>query len=303
VKRHALSLSCLFVAGTVLAQEAPRSDWTIRGRVAADKVVVQCHRGAGQLAPENTLEAFELGWTLGTWPEADLRTTRDGVIVTFHDGNFSRVVKDASPELKKKGVADLTWGELSALDVGEGRHVTTLEPVFERMKDHPERHLYLDIKNVDLPKLAAIVKSHGVEGQVVLASTNYALLRKWKALAPASGTLLWMGGTEEELRARLAELRETKFADVTQLQVHVRVKPKADVTQAEAFTLSDGFLIETGRELRAQNILYQSLPWGAADPAVYARLLDLGVMSFATDFPKQTLEAVRRYAATDGDKK
>jgi hypothetical protein len=54
--------------------------------------------------------------------------------------------------------------------------------------------------------------------------------------------------------------------------------------------------LETGRELRSRNILYQALPWGAADAKIYARLLDLGVMSFATDYPKQTLDAVRRYA-------
>lgn len=277
------------------AQEAARSEWTLRGRVPAGKVVVQSHRGAGHLAAENTLEAFELGWSLGTWPEADLRTTRDGVIVTFHDENFSRVVKDASPELKKKGAVDLTWEELSALDVGDGRRVTTLEPVFERMKGRPERHLYLDIKNVDLEKLAAKVKAHDVESQVVLASPKVAILRKWKSLAPASGTLLWMGGTEEDLRKRLTELRETDFAGVTQVQVHVRVKPKADPAAPDAFTLSDAFLIETGRELRSRDILYQSLPWGAADGKVYERLLDLGVMSFATDYPKQTMEAVRRY--------
>jgi glycerophosphoryl diester phosphodiesterase len=288
--KHVLLLAAL------VAQDPVRRDWTIKGHLDKDKVVVQAHRGAGHLAAENTLEAFELGWSLGVWPEADLRTTRDGVIVTFHDENFSRVVKDASPELKKKGAADLTWEELSALDVGDGRRVTTLEPVFERMKGHPERHLYLDIKNVDLEKLAAKVKSHEVESQVVLASTKYAILRKWKALAPASGTLLWMGGTEEELRARFAELRETKFADVTQLQVHVRLKPKADLAMPDPFTPSDAFLIEAGRELRSLNILYQALPWGAADPKVYARLLDLGVMSFATDYPKQTLEAVRGYA-------
>lgn len=289
-------LSAILALWSATAQDPVRSDWTIRGNIPADKVVIQCHRGAGTLAPENTLEAFELAWSLGTIPEADLRTTRDGVIVAFHDGNFARVVKDASPELKKKGVADLSWAELSALDVGEGRHVTTLAPVFERMKGRPERRLYLDIKNVDLKKLAELVRAHDVEPQVILASTLYPVLRTWKSLAPASGTLLWMGGTEDEQKRRFEELRGTSFADVTQIQLHVRLKPGADLAKADPFTISDAFLRDAGKELRAHGILFQSLPWGGADAKVYARLLDLGVMSFATDFPKATIDAVRQYA-------
>src|SRR6188472_834017 len=69
--------------------ESSKSEWTVRGHVSPEKFVIQSHRGAGELAPENTIEAFELGWKLGTIPESDIRTTRDGVIVTFHDNNFA----------------------------------------------------------------------------------------------------------------------------------------------------------------------------------------------------------------------
>jgi glycerophosphoryl diester phosphodiesterase len=265
------------------------SDWTIRGKMPADQVVIQCHRGAGTLAPENTIEAFELAWSLGTIPEADLRMTRDGVIVAFHDDNFARVVKTDDPALKKKGVADLTWEELAALDVGQGQRVARMEPVFQSLKAKPERRLYLDVKKIDLAKLAAAVKD--VEGQVILASPRYAELRRWRSLAPAAGALLWVGGaTEEEQAKKLEEPRSTSFADLTQLQIHVRMK-------AEVFTPSDAFIVKLGKELRERKVLFQALPWGARDPKAYARLLDLGVMSFATDYPKETVEAVRRYLA------
>lgn len=263
------------------------SDWTIRGRLEPDQVVIQSHRGAGTLAPENTIEAFELAWSVGTTPEADLRMTRDGVIVAFHDDNFARVVKTDDPALKKKGVADLAWEELAALDVGQGQRVARMEPVFAALKSRPERRLYLDVKKIDLPRLAAAVKD--VEGQVILASPRYAELRRWKSLAPAAGTLLWVGGaTEEEQAKKLEEPRSTSFADLTELQVHVRMK-------GEVFTPSDAFLVKLGQELRERKVLFQVLPWGARDPKVYARLLDLGVMSFATDYPRVTVEAVRAY--------
>ncbi len=278
------------------------SAWTICGHVPPERFVIQSHRGAGELAPENTLEAFELGWRLGTVPEADLRTTRDGVIVAFHDANFKRVVKNAPPELRDKGVADVTFAQLSQLDVGAwkgerfvGRRACQIAEVFERMRGRPDRRLYLDIKNVDLAALAALVRRHGVNRQVILASASHEVIRDWKRLVPESETLLWMGGSESELVKKLEAVRAAAFEGITQLQVHVRLNTNAP--SGEPFNLSRAFLRATGEELRARGILYQALPWGVAQPEVYWRLLDLGLMSFATDHPEVTLRAVREYCA------
>ncbi len=95
--------------------------WNVREHIPLDQVIVQAHRGAGDLAPEGSLEAFELGWKLGCVPEADLRRTKDGVIVSFHDNNFARILPDAPEDLKKKGIVDLTFKEVKALDVGSFR--------------------------------------------------------------------------------------------------------------------------------------------------------------------------------------
>jgi glycerophosphoryl diester phosphodiesterase len=277
----------------------------VRDHIPLEKFIIQSHRGAGELAEENTLEAFELGWKLGTYPESDVRTTRDDVIVAFHDGNFSRVVKDIPAGMAKMGVSDVTFEELSRLDVGSwkgeefrGRRVSRISEVFERMEGHPERHLYLDIKNVKLEQLAAEVKAAGVERQVVLASPKHAINRQWKALVPESDTLLWMPGTEAEKRKQIGILRESNFEGITQIQVHVRLPGDAkDVADGEPFSPSRAFLIELSSELAERGILFQALPYGAKDTAIYTQLLDSGLASFATDHPKITLEAVRGYYA------
>lgn len=276
--------------------------WTVRGHLPPEQFVIQSHRGAGELAPENTIEAFELGWKLGTWPEADVRTTQDGVIVAFHDGNFKRTVKNPPPELAKKGVKDITFTELSKLDVGgwkgeafQGRRVSKISDVFKLMTGRPERRLYLDIKNADLNQLAAEVRAGKVVSQVVFTSPDYALIRSWKKLVPESMTLNWMGGTEAELKERLGKLRAEKFADLTQVQLHVRVNTNS--ASVEPFTLSRDFLRATGNELRQHSVIFQSLPWGVAEPKVYWQLMDLGVMAFATDHPEITVQAVRDYYA------
>jgi glycerophosphoryl diester phosphodiesterase len=298
----------LLIFGVILLMadtQPTRSDWTVRGHLPMSEFIVQAHRGAGELAEENTLDAFQLGWKLGCIPESDLRTTKDGVIVAFHDNNFSRVVKGIPETMKSKGVKDVTFAELQKLDVGSwkgeqftGRHVSRMTEVFDLMRGKPERRLYMDIKNVDLEKLAREVKERGVEKQVILASTKYDIVRQWKSFVPEGSTLLWMGGTEAELNARFEELRKTKFADVTQLQIHTHLlKDVADVSRGSVnpFAESDAFLMARGKEIREHGILFQTLPYGGSTPGVYWKLLDLGLMSFATDHPDVTWQAVQKY--------
>ncbi|WP_193212809.1 glycerophosphodiester phosphodiesterase [Luteolibacter marinus] len=273
----------------------PAADWNVRDHVPLEDFVIQSHRGAGNLAPENSRETFELAWSLGTIPEADLRTTKDGVIVAFHDPDFARILPAASAETKKKGIEDLTWSEVAELDIGAwkgaefaGQRVPRIDAMFAQMKEKPGRRVYVDIKNVDLGQLARLAKEAGVADRLILASTDHAVIRKWKDLAPESKTLHWMGGDEAVLSQRIAKLEAVEFAGVDQLQIHV--KPAAD-----GFTPSAAFLRQTGARLRAHGILFQALPWQSRDKALFVRLMDLGVASFATDFPDFAAATVRDY--------
>lgn len=263
--------------------------------------IIQAHRGAGTLAPENTLPSFELAWRLGVVPEADVRTTRDGVIVAFHDKDLKRVVKDVPPEFAGRGVADLTWDELSRLDVGAykgkefaGQHAPKIEDVFIAMKARPGRLLYLDIKDVDLQRLADMARKHGVVKRTLLASTDDALIQRWKELLPQSGTLLWMGGNEAKLTPRLRKWRERNFAGVTQLQIHVTV---GDLNSDEPFDPSSPFLRGVADELERHGVLFQVLPKNKSDARAYTKLMELGVDSFATDDPKVAVKATDAYLA------
>lgn len=293
----------------VAAAEKPAAAWNVADHLKFEQVVVQGHRGVGNLAEENTVEAFELAWKLGIYPESDLRMTKDGVIVPFHDNNFARVVKDASPALKKKGVKDLTFAELAKLDVGSwkgpefaGRRVMPMATIFELMRGRPERHLYMDIKSIDFKKLAAEIHKYGLEKQVVLASRKVEEIRAWKELVPESDTLLWMHGNEAELRRDLEALRATRYAGITQIQIHVYPKqttdtwaPPTDPSGPEnPFRLRNAFLREVGEELRRFGVTFQAFPYTEA-PEVYGQLMDLGVASFATDHPDVAMREIKAY--------
>lgn len=280
--------------------------WKMASAAADEKLNfhIQAHRGAGIEMPENTLESFQAMWHVGVTPEADLRTTKDGVIVCFHDADFRRVVGNVAKGKQGQGVEDLTADEVKKLEVGSfrgqqyaGQRVPTLAQLFDEMRGHPDRLVYLDIKteNVDLDQLQKQVVDAGLQKQIIFTTKHHDLIRQWKKRVPESLSLIWNGGTEAELEKRLAAIRAKDFEGITHLQIHVKVI--GDPADAEPFVPSIAFLEETRDELKERGIVFQVLPWENADPAVYRRLLELGAESFATDYPQVTVEAVREFQA------
>jgi len=71
------------------------------------------HRGAGKLAPENTLAAMRLGAAHGyRMYECDAKLSADGVVFLLHDATLERTTNG-------QGVAgERSWSELSRLDAG-----------------------------------------------------------------------------------------------------------------------------------------------------------------------------------------
>jgi len=71
------------------------------------------HRGAGKLAPENTLAAFRLGASHGFRAfECDVKLSADGVPFLLHDATLQRTSSG-------KGIAgNLDWEALARLDAG-----------------------------------------------------------------------------------------------------------------------------------------------------------------------------------------
>jgi hypothetical protein len=72
-----------------------------------EQVHVICHRGASEFAHENTLEAYRATFELGgDGNEIDIRRTKDGVLVCFHDDMLDQRL------VAYGDVSDYTWDEL-----------------------------------------------------------------------------------------------------------------------------------------------------------------------------------------------
>ena len=96
------------------------------------------HRGAGTLAPENTLAAFRLGANFGyRMFECDVKLSSDGVPFLLHDDTLTRTTSGSALPAGADPVAGhQTWHTLSQLDAGgwhsaayAGEPLATLEAI------------------------------------------------------------------------------------------------------------------------------------------------------------------------------
>jgi len=132
------------------------------------------HRGAGKLAPENTLAAFKLGASHGyRMFECDVKLSADGVPFLLHDATLERTTNG-------RGLAgELPWQALSRLDAGSWHSpefAGEALPTFERIACYClDNACFLNIEIKPTP---------GLESQTGMVVANEAA-RLWKdAAAP-----------------------------------------------------------------------------------------------------------------------
>ena len=88
--------------------------------------LIIAHRGASNIAPENTLLAFQKAIDLkADLIEFDLQETKDNHLVVTHDEELSRLTGF------KGLVRNLTLKELKKLDFGDGESIPTLDELIE----------------------------------------------------------------------------------------------------------------------------------------------------------------------------
>ena len=132
-------------------------------------VYVVAHRGAHIGIPENTLAAYEAAIEAGVdFVEVDLRTTRDGHIVSIHNKEIDSYVANGEQGL----VCEMTLEQLKRLDIGSrinlqwsNERIPTFEEILELCKGRVG--IYLDLKDASVERLVSIVKKWGMTGQVL----------------------------------------------------------------------------------------------------------------------------------------
>ncbi len=258
-------------------------------------VYFQAHRGGVDEVPENTLTAYEHAWNIpGAVPEVDVQTTQDGALVCMHDETPKRTTDALDPWDHKK-ISEIPLEEVRKWDAGvkfrkefKGAQVPLLDEVFAAMREHPERQVYLDIKDVNPALLAEKIKANGLERQVIFVHGEPEMCLKLQKLYEGARTMTWLSGTPDAIRKRFAELKDKNFQGINQLQFHLRSK----TTRPEVvYAMDDAFLKEAAESLRAAGAELQIRPF-VFTPASLRKLIDLGVHWYVTDAPQAFAKAV-----------
>ncbi|MBO0909335.1 glycerophosphodiester phosphodiesterase [Arthrobacter sunyaminii] len=121
------------------------------------------HRGFSREGLENSMPAFRAAAALGFgYLETDVRTTRDGVLLAFHDATLDRVAGAGGP------VGNLSYRQIQAARIGGRASIPTFEQLLTEL---PGVRLNVDIKDAaGSAELARLLDKHGAHERVLVTS-------------------------------------------------------------------------------------------------------------------------------------
>ena len=127
--KHVLAAAVTLLGTGYLYSIAPNKDRSRRKRLLPFEVVKIAHRGLFDNQceyPENSLASFKRAMDYGFGIELDVRLTKDGVPVVFHDEDLERVCG------VKKKIAECTYDEISSYTLFHSKeHIPRLNRVLE----------------------------------------------------------------------------------------------------------------------------------------------------------------------------
>ena len=111
------------------------------------------HRG-GNIGKENTVEAMITAARMGAdYVECDIRKTKDGELVIFHDPSLSRLAG------RNLNVTDVMAGEMAALLEANGRTLLTFDRLCKEYRENTPILLHIKLTDPDEEFVARIAES------------------------------------------------------------------------------------------------------------------------------------------------
>jgi glycerophosphoryl diester phosphodiesterase len=289
---------------------------------------LQGHRGARGLAPENTLPSFQVALDLGVDTlECDMAITRDGVVVIHHDLHLNPDTT-RGPDgkwLDKPGppIRELSFDELQQYDVGrirpgseyarsfpqqkplDGTRIPKLSDLFELVKRSGNTRVNFDCETKLSPlergatwpvneftrHVIAEVRKAGMERRMTIQSFDWSSLQLVQKLAPEMRTMYLSSPrtlkTSDDGKPSpwLAGFAPEAYGGSVPRAVHAA---GGKIWAPNQTFLTAALLAE------ARSLGLQVIPWTVNEPAMIAKLLDMGVDGIISDRPDLVQAEMRK---------
>lgn len=260
-------------------------------KLKSETPLIIAHRGASEIAPENTLTAFQKAIDDGAEGiEFDVRLSKDSVVV-FHDATLNRV------GLKKGAVAQFSAAELQKTDVGSWFNksypklaqtdfstetVPTLTQTLEFLKNF-RGLIYIELKcrESEVEKLSKavckIIKNSALLPQIIVKSFQLEVIPTIKENCPKVKTAALFAPqimTILRKEKRLVNVADDLGADM--VSVHFSLATRKLIKKAEK----------------------KNLPvtiWTADNPRWVKRAFNLGLFAVITNNPARLLAQKEEY--------
>lgn len=249
-------------------------DWRSRGA----GLRIGGHRGAGDLAPENTIAALETAAGFGVdYVELDVAVTADGALVLMHDADLDRTTDGHGP------VSASTLAQIEALDAGVGFWgrfgrllVPTIDEVLAWLAVHPTVGATFEGKAAGTggPLARAIAGSPARSG-LAICSFEAGELRAAQRIDPDIPRMLIVDRDLSDAEATSGELVGRALVAAAQA---INVAPRWATPELVGAAHAAGLTVSAGT---------------VNDPEGIRRLVALGVDYVDTDRPNVTVRALR----------
>ncbi|MBR5542841.1 MAG: hypothetical protein IKU65_01940 [Oscillospiraceae bacterium] len=219
------------------------------------------HRGASEYAPENTLSSFYLGLLQGAnGIETDVRRTKDGCLVLFHDDTLNRV-SDGEGR-----VSDCTLEELKTLEIrgnatcGFYDRILTLREFLEKFSKY-KISFAIELKGAGVEEdTLSMIEEFGILERTTFTSFQFAYIKKIKELNP---------------KARVGWLT----FEINDENINALLDIGAEEIAPNAENINEGLVEKCRRKKLGVRA------WGVSDVSVMKRMCELSVDGMTVNFP------------------
>ncbi len=237
---------------------------------------IVAHRGASADAPENTLAAVNLAWEVNTDAvEIDVYLTKDGQIITSHDGDTMRASGT------KLVIKDTAFDELRKLDVGKwkgekfaGEKMPSLADVLDTIPDGKRILIEIKCGPEIVPEFMRVIGESGKRSrQLAVISFSSEVCKAVKDVLPQLQVYWLCSPREGKATEQIATARAAGANGI-------------DIQGTELLTMAYAKAIkDAGLRLYV---------WTIDSPAVAKRMAALGAEGITTNKPALMLETFRR---------